>query len=194
MDDPSFDSNITSLLRTAASGNREDLDALMGAIYGDLRRIANNHLRSERADHTLQPTALVHEAYLKLINQRETDWKDRAHFFAVASRIIRRILVDHARQKKTEKRGSGRERVSLEHAELNLRVKDVDLIALDEALDDLNDIDATQAKIVEMRFFGGLTLAEIAEALKMGRRSVDRGWSAARAWLFFRLSEAEPGA
>lgn len=187
--------NITTLLRAAASGQRGDLDALMAAIYTDMRRIADNHLRAERLDHTLQPTALVHEAYLKLIDQRGTNWKDRTHFFAIASRIIRRILVDHARQKGAVKRGSGRERVSLEHAELSLPSSDVDLVALDDALEELATLDARQAQIVELRFFGGLTLAEIAETLNMGRRSVDRSWSAAKAWLFFRLSDndAESG-
>ena len=185
------DGQITTLLRSAASGDRDNVDALMAAIYADMRRIAEKHLRAERADHTLQPTALVHEAYLKLINQRGTDWKDRAHFFAIASRIIRRILVDHARQKKAAKRGAGQERVSLEDAEMNLGNRDVDLMALDEALNDLAQLDAQQAKVVEMRFFGGLTLAEIAEALNMGRRSVDRSWSAARAWLYVRLSDAD---
>ncbi|MEM8678412.1 MAG: ECF-type sigma factor [Planctomycetota bacterium] len=179
------------LLRSAASGDRDNVDALMAAIYADMRRIAEKHLRAERADHTLQPTALVHEAYLKLINQRGTDWKDRAHFFAIASRIIRRILVDHARQKKAAKRGAGQERVSMEDAELHLGNSDVDLMALDEALNDLAQLDAQQAKVVEMRFFGGLTLAEIAEALNMGRRSVDRSWSAARAWLYVRLSDQD---
>jgi RNA polymerase sigma factor (TIGR02999 family) len=146
-------------------------------------------------DHTLQPTALVHEAYLKLIDQRTTDWRDRAHFFAIASRIIRRILVDHARQKNSAKRGSALQRISLDHADLPLPNSSMDLIALDEALDELSTLDDRQSKIVEMRFFGGLTLEEIAEALEMGRRSVDRDWSAAKAWLFFRLSDTatEPG-
>ena len=181
------DEDITVLLQAAATGERDDLDALMNAIYADMRRIADRHLRAERMDHTLQPTALVHEAYLKLIDQRSTDWKDRAHFFAVASRIIRRILVDHARQKKAIKRGADQTRVSLEHADMALTENDVDLIALDEALNELGEIDERQAKIVEMRFFGGLTIAEVAEALSMGRRSVDRDWSAAKAWLFLRL-------
>ena len=181
--------HITTLLRAAASGERGDLDALMAAIYEDMRRIADNQLRAERANHTLQPTALVHEAYLKLIDQRTSDWKDRAHFFAVASRIIRRILVDHARQKQAAKRGSDGQRVALVSADLPQEKCDVDLVALDEALDDLGRLDDRQAKIVEMRFFGGLTIAEIAQALDMGRRSVDREWQTAKAWLFLRLSE-----
>ncbi len=182
--------NVTTLLRNAASGDRNDLDLLMHAIYEDMRRIAENHLRAERNDHTLQPTALVHEAYLKLINQHTTDWKDRAHFFAVASRIIRRILVDHARQKKAIKRGADRERVAFEYAEPSTQKSDVDLVELDDALTELAELDERQAQIVEMRFFGGLTIAEIAETLNMGKRSVDRDWSAAKAWLFLRLSDA----
>ncbi len=185
--------NITTLLRAAATGERRDLDALMAAIYEDMRRLAESHLRQERMDHTLQPTALVHEAYMKLIDQRQTDWKDRAHFFAVASRIIRRILVDHARAKQAAKRGSDQQRVSLEHADLALPGTDVNLVALDDALNELATLDDRQAKIVELRFFGGLTIAEIAEALSMGRRSVDRDWNAAKAWLYFRLSDADEG-
>lgn len=184
--------NVTQLLRAAASGDRRDLDALMGAIYDDLRRLAVAHMRAERDDHTLQPTAVVHEAYLKLVDQRTTDWKDRAHFFAVASRIIRRLLVDHARERLALKRGGGGERIPLEAAEaaeLACEVPGVDLVALDEAVEELASIDERQARIVELRFFGGLTIEEIANLLEMGRRSVDREWQAARAWLFLRLSE-----
>ena len=181
--------HTTTLLRAAASGDKADVDALMAAIYEDLRRIANNQLQAERADHTLQPTALVHEAYMKLIDQRQTDWKDRSHFFAVASRIIRRILVDHARGKGRLKRGSDRQRVAIEPVDLPQAGPDIDLVALDEALNDLAMLDERQAKIVELRFFGGLTLKEIATALGLGRRTIDRDWAAAQAWLFLRLSE-----
>lgn len=186
--------NITRLLRAAASGERRDLDALMAAIYNDMRRLALSHMGAERGNHTLQPTALVHEAYMKLIDQRSTEWADRVHFFSVASRIIRRILVDHARQRNAAKRGAAYERMSIDDAELSAPAGDVDLVALDEALTELNDIDERQAKIVEMRFFGGLTLEEIAEALSLGRRSVDRDWQAAKAWLCFRLAEDAPEA
>lgn len=181
--------NITALLQAAASGEREDVNALMGAIYDDLHRLAAKHLRSERADHTLQPTALVHEAYLKLIDQKQTSWRDRNHFFAIAARVIRRILVDHARGKGAVKRGAGKERIPLEHIEATEPGESLDLVALDEALEELNDLDARQAKIVEMRFFGGMSLDEIAETLDIGRRSVDRHWAAAKAWLLFRLSD-----
>jgi len=184
--------NVTRLLQAAASGERRDLDALMSAIYDDLRRLAISHMRGERDSHTLQPTAVVHEAYLKLIDQRSTDWTGRMHFFAVASRVIRRILVDHARERQAAKRGAAHRRVMIDNADLAVPATDVDLLSLDEALMDLNDIDETQARIVEMRFFGGLTLDEIAKTLSIGKRSVDRAWSAAKAWLWLRLAPDHP--
>ncbi|MDX2199404.1 MAG: sigma-70 family RNA polymerase sigma factor [Phycisphaerae bacterium] len=179
--------DITLLLRAAASGERRDLDALMAAIYDDLRRLAISQMRSERDDHTLQPTALVHEAYLKLIDQHATDWKDRVHFFAIASRVIRRILVDHARERLALKRGGGNARLAIEDLDVAAPAPGVDLVALDQAMTELAAIDPTQAQIVEMRYFGGLTIDEIAESLAIGKRSVDRHWSAAKAWLCFRL-------
>ncbi len=189
------DANLTQLLRAAATGSRGDLDALLAAIYNDLKRVAANHLQAERPDHTLQPTALVHEAYLKLIDQRSTDWKDRVHFFSIASRVIRRILVDHARERLALKRGGDRGRVPLERLEVLVGEPRVDAAALDDALNELATIDERQAQIVELRFFGGLTIEEVAAALSMGARSVDREWRCAKAWLFCRLAEGagEPG-
>ena len=181
--------DITLLLRAAASGRRDDLDALLAALYTDMRRLAADHLNAERADHTLQPTALVHEAYIKLLGQRNTDWTDRLHFFAVASRLIRRILVDHARRKGAAKRGGGYAVSGVELADLPAATRGVDLIDLDNALDELAALDEQQAKIVELRFFGGLTLEEVAQELSVGRRSVDRDWAAAKAWLYFRLQD-----
>lgn len=185
---PDSDANLTRLLRAAASGDRRDLDALMAAIYDDVHRLAAGHLRAERSDHTLQPTALVHEAYMKLIDQRSTDWKDRVHFFSVASRIIRRILVDHAREKLAAKRGGRAERVPLTGIAAVDGTPDVDLVALDEALAELETLSERQARIVELRYFGGLTVPEVARALCIGARSVDREWKAAKAWLFCRLA------
>jgi RNA polymerase sigma factor (TIGR02999 family) len=179
--------NVTQLLRAAASGERSDVDALMAAIYDDLRRLAIGQMRHERDDHTLQPTAVVHEAYLKLIDQRSTEWKDRLHFFAVASRLIRRILVDHAREKLAAKRGGRSERVLLDDVEPAAPHERVDLVTLDDALRELGGIDPVQSQIVEMRYFGGLSIEEIAEALDMGKRSVDRHWQTAKAWLCFRM-------
>lgn len=190
---PEHPANVTQLLRAVGGGDRRDLDALMAAIYDDLRRLAVNHMQNERGDHTLQPTALVHEAYLKLIDQRSTNWNDRIHFFAIASRIIRRILVDHTRERQAEKRGGGRQRVPLEQADELTGAAGIDLVALDEALAELAELDPVQAQIVEMRFFSGLTLEEVAQALSMGRRSVDRDWHCARTWLYCRLSGAPPG-
>jgi RNA polymerase sigma factor (TIGR02999 family) len=166
------------------------VDALLGAIYADLKRLAAAQLRAERADHTLQPTALVHEAYLRLIDQRETRWKDRIHFFSVASRIIRRILVDHARERNAAKRGGGRERVPLELAAVVVDAggQSLDIEELDGALNALAALDERQARIVELRYFGGLTVEEVAGVLSMGARSVDREWRCARAWLYCRLA------
>lgn len=183
--------NITLLLQAASSGRREDLDALMAAIYQDMRRLAVSHMGGERRDHTLQPTALVHEAYVKLIDQHSTGWTDRLHFFAVASRIIRRILIDHARARQAEKRGGGATRVLIGDRDVAAPERGVDMIALDEALAELARIDEQQARIVELRYFGGCTVEEVAEILQIGKRTVDRHWQAARAWLFDRLSETE---
>lgn len=185
------DANVTRLLRAAATGDRGDIDALLAAIYDDLRRLAARQMQGERDDHTLQPTAVVHEAYLKLVDQHSTDWRDRLHFFAVASRIIRRILVDHARAKRTAKRGSGRNRVPIDSVHIGAGVSDIDIIALDEAMEALDRIDPRQAKIVELRFFGGLTVPEVAEYLSIGQRSVDRDWRCAKAWLYCRLTDEE---
>jgi RNA polymerase sigma factor (TIGR02999 family) len=182
--------NITRLLQAAASGERRDLDALMVAIYDDLRRLAVRHMGGERRDHTLQPTALVHEAYVRLVGQRSTDWKDRLHFFAVASRVIRRLLIDHARERQALKRGGAGTRIPLGDHDPAAPVRDTDLLALDEALGELAAIDEQQARIVELRFFGGCTVDEIAELLKVGRRTVDRDWQAAKAWLFCWLSDS----
>lgn len=188
--------DITLLLHAAASGQRGDLNVLMAAIYQDMRRLAASHMSGERRDHTLSPTALVHEAYVKLIDQRNTDWKDRLHFFALAARIIRRILIDHARARDAEKRGGGgdggaaqRTMMRIGEQDIAAPERDVDLIALDEALQELAMIDEQQAKIVELRYFGGCTVEEVAEVLKIGKRTVDREWQAARAWLFVRLSD-----
>lgn len=179
--------DVTRLLRAAASGERRDFDALMTAIYDDLRRLALRHLRDENVSHTLQPTALVNEAYLKLIDQRVTDWNDRVHFFAIASRVIRRILIDHAREKHALKRGGSGTRIQLGDQDVASPDRHVDLLALDAALHELAELDEQQARIVELRFFGGCSLEEIASLLNVGRRSVDRDWAAAKAWLFCRL-------
>lgn len=185
--------DITRLLRAASSGEQRDLDALMAAIYDDLRRLAISHMSSERGNHTLQPTALVHEAYLKLIDQRSTEWADRLHFFAVAAKIIRRILIDHAREHRAQKRGGKSERVPIDSVDPPIAGQDVDLVALDDALNELALLDERQARIVELRFFGGCTIEEVAKLLNAGRRTIDRQWMAAKAWLYYRLADHAVG-
>lgn len=180
--------NITLLLQAAAVGGRNDLDALMAAIYHDMRRLAASHLNGERAGHTLSPTALVHEAYVRLVGQRNMNWQNRLHFFAVASRIIRRILIDHARARDAEKRGGDRTLISLADHDVAAPARNVDLLALDEAMQELAALDEQQARIVELRYFGGCTVEEVAELLNVGKRTVDRDWRAAKAWLLVRLS------
>lgn len=181
--------DITLLLHAAASGDRRDLDALMTAVYQDMRRLAVSHMDGERRNHTLQPTALVHEAYVKLLDQHSTDWKDRLHFFSIASRIIRRILIDHARSVGAVKRGGSITRVSIGGQDVGVPARDVDLLALDEAMVELAELDGQQAHIVELRYFGGCSIEEIAELLGLGKRTVDRKWQSARAWLFERLRD-----
>lgn len=186
MSEPS--ANVTRLLRAATSGERRDIDALLAAIYEDLRRLAAHEMAGERAGHTLNPTALANEAYLRLIDQRSTDWRDRLHFFAVAARLIRRILIDHARARCASKRGGKLARVPIEDLELVATARDDDLIAIDEALGELSELDPRQAQIVELRFFGGLSNDEVAEYLAISARSVDRDWACAKAWLYCRLA------
>ena len=188
MNDPA--ANVTQMLHAVSTGNRGELDALLSAIYNDLRRLAADQLRQERSDHTLQPTALVHEAYIKLVDQQSTDWRDRLHFFAVAARIIRRILVDHARSHQAAKRGGDWHRVPIEQVDKG--TTDIDLLALDEVLAELDGIDSRQAQIVELRFFGGLTVPEVADFLAISPRSVDRDWRCAKAWLYCRLRDHGP--
>lgn len=185
------DANITILLRAAALGNAQDAERLMAAIYDDLKRLAASQLRGERQGHTLNPTALVHEAYIRLINQRNVDWNDRLHFFSIASRIIRRILTDHARERHALKRGGTERATSIEGLDIAAPERGLDLVALDEAMTELATLSERQARIVELRFFGGLSIPEIAAALSMGSRSVDREWQIARAWLFERLSSGD---
>lgn len=162
----------------------------MVAIYDDLRRLAVSQMSAERNDHTLQPTALVHEAYFKLVGQHSTDWANRLQFFSVASRIIRRILIDHARERRAAKRGGAADRVPLDAVDPVFQGRPIDLVALDEALKELAELDERQARIVELRFFGGCTIEEIAELLEAGRRTIDRDWLAAKAWLYCRLADA----
>jgi RNA polymerase sigma factor (TIGR02999 family) len=180
----------TEIVRELAGGRRENLDELIALLYDDLRRMAARFMASERRDHTLQPTAIINEAYVHLVDQRVARWEDRAHFLSVAGRIIRRILVDHARARESQKRGGAgrRERLSGIQVFGSNPEEDIDLLALDEALESLAKISARQAQVVELRYFAGLSIPEIAEVLSIGERSVSREWSGARAWLYRELS------
>jgi RNA polymerase sigma factor (TIGR02999 family) len=182
---------VTALLRDWSGGDRAALERLMPLVYQELRRLAASYLRVERPDHTLQPTALVHEAYLRLVDQRGVSWQNRAHFFGIAAQMMRRILVDHARRRQAAKRdatvlrlqaspGSEEDRGGEAYEEL---VRDPELLALDQALCGLESLDARQARIVELRFFGGLTVEETAEVAGVSPATVKREWRTARAWL-----------
>src|SRR5258707_1654929 len=175
---------ITQLLVDWSKGDQAAVEILMPLVYSELRKLAGNYLRRERQGHTLQRTALVNEAYLKLIDQRNAKWQNRAQFFGVAAQLMRRILVDHARAHQAAKRGgSDQERLSITSAERIVKQPEVDLLALHEALEELATLDAQQERIVELRFFGGLSIEETAEVLAVGHATVERDWKMARAWL-----------
>lgn len=181
--------NITELLRDWGDGKTEAMDELLPHIYNELRRQAAAYLRRERPNHTLQTTALVHEAYLKLVDQRKVEWKSRSHFFAIAAQAMRRILVDYARNRKREKRGGANENLPIEEAFLAAADEmNIDLIALDKALTRLAKFDPQQERIVELRYFSGLGLEETAEVLDISRATVARDWDVAKAWLYRELT------
>lgn len=175
---------LTQLLLDLSEGQAQAADELVPLLYQDLRRIAHNHLYRERADHTLSTTALVHEAYLKLIDQDRAQWQNRAHFFATASNAMRRILVDYARRRRAEKRGGSYEKVALTDALMMAESRSEDLLALDEALNQLAHFDPRAAQIVEYRFFGGLKVEETATVLGISPTTVKRDWHMAKVWLF----------
>ncbi len=175
--------DITILLSKAQTGDKDSLDELLPIVYNELRRVAESQLRNERDDHTLQATALVHEAYLRLLEQTEVDWKNRLHFFSIASEMMRRILVNYAIKRNAKKRGDGAAKIALDEAISYTNQRDFDLVALDEALKELSQFDEKQARIVELRFFGGLTIEETAEILEISDSTVKREWRIAKAWL-----------
>ena len=186
---------VTGLLSQLAQGNREAESKLISVVYAELRRMAQRYMRKEREDHTLQTTALVHEAYLKLVDQHSVNWESRSHFFGIASNVMRRVLVDHARGHISEKRGSGQEELPLDEALVFSPERSGALLELDSALSRLAAVDERQAKIVEMRFFTGLTVEEVAEILQISPKTVKRDWSMAKAWLHRELRAAyDPGA
>jgi RNA polymerase sigma factor (TIGR02999 family) len=182
-------SDVTALLRAWDQGRSAARDELIGLVYRELRRIAARSLASERRDHTLQPTALVHEAYERLAGLRTASFRDRTHFFAVAAGLMRRILVDHARRRRALRRGGSAEMVQLDENQVGGAAggDEVDLIALDGALNELAELDSSQARVVELRFFAGLGPNEIAEAMGVSRATVHRQWTMARAWLHRQL-------
>jgi RNA polymerase sigma factor (TIGR02999 family) len=174
---------VTRLLVECRQGSREALERLMPLVYKELRKLAAYHLRAERAEHTLEPTALVHEAYLRLVDQSNAHWQNRAHFFAVAAQVMRHILVDYARMRGRDKRGGRQERLAFDAAIGLPGGRAVELVALDDALSALERLDARQSRIVELRYFGGLSIEETAEVLGIGAARVRREWTFARAWL-----------
>ena len=181
--------DVTSLLRKLADGNQEAASELIPVIYQELHRLAVGHLRHERPDHTLQPTALVHEAYIKLVAQRNADWQSRVHFFAVASKLMRRILIDYARRHLRVKRGGRQAKLSLDEVLLVSPDRPDKVLALDESLTRLEKLDARQGRIVELRYFGGLTIDEAAQILSVSATTVRREWTSAKAWLYGELKE-----
>jgi RNA polymerase sigma factor (TIGR02999 family) len=179
---------VTRLLQAWSEGDQDARDKLMPLVYQELRKRAAAYLKRERRDHTLQPTALVHEAYLRLVDQKRAAWQNRAQFFGVASQMMRRILVDRARARNMAKRGGRWARVELEEGAAVARPKDVDVLDLDAALTELATFDERKSRIAEMRFFGGLSIEETAHAVGISVATVERDWQAARAWLFKTLS------
>jgi RNA polymerase sigma factor (TIGR02999 family) len=183
--------DVTQLLVNWSRGDQAALDQLMPLVYGELRRLASAYLRRERSNHTLQSTALVHEAFLRMVNQQEVQWKNRAHFYGIAAQMIRRILVDYARSQHAEKRGAGAIKLELDEAmAVPQSSSQVDLLGLSDALDRLAELDERQSRVVELRFFAGLSIEETAEVLHLSPASIKREWQTARAWLFREMSAA----
>jgi RNA polymerase sigma-70 factor (ECF subfamily) len=189
---PEKSSNVTQILREAEQGEPAAMRGLAVAVYDELRGLAAKYMDRERQDHTLQPTALVHEAFLKLVDQTRVDWQGRTHFFAVGAEAMRRVLVDHARRRGAAKRGGDMHRVQLDEDLAAPERREQDVLVLDDVLNKLAELDPRQAKMVELRFFGGLSVAEAADAMEMSKRTAEREWTMIRAWLRRELSEDEP--
>jgi RNA polymerase sigma factor (TIGR02999 family) len=183
--------DVTQLLLAWNGGDRAALDRLIPLVYEELRRAARRYMRRERTGHTLQTTALVNEVYMRLIDAENVRWQDRAHFFAISAQLMRRVLVDSARRRQQLKRGGALQQVTLDEALMIASDRDLDLVALDEALNALASLDQRQSQVVEMRFFGGLTEDEIAEVLGVSPRTVRNDWTVAKAWLLRELSNRE---
>jgi RNA polymerase sigma factor (TIGR02999 family) len=184
---------VTQLLANWSKGDLEAREAVLPLVYDELRRLAASYLRRERGDHTLQATALVHEAYMRLVGQEKVNWESRHHFFGAAARLMRRILVDYARGHRAEKRGSGRAKVALTEAIAMSKEQPAELLALDESLTRLAALDAQQGRVVELRVFAGLTVEETAKILGISTATVKRDWAVAKAWLLREIQKGEPG-
>jgi RNA polymerase sigma-70 factor, ECF subfamily len=180
--------DVSRLLAECSDGNQAAFNKLLPLVYDELHRLAAAYMSRERGNHTLQTTALVNEAYLRLVDQKSAGWQDRAHFFAVAAKVMRQILIDHARGRARAKRGGGGQRVSLDEGAMLSEERAADLLALDEALRKLAGLDQRKSEVVELRFFGGLTVEETAEVLNVTPKTVTRDWTMARAWLYRELA------
>jgi RNA polymerase sigma factor (TIGR02999 family) len=187
---PAPSTSVSKLLVDWRAGDSEALDALIPLLYRELRRLAHAHLQGQRHDHTLQSTALVHEAYLKLMKLEDMDWQNRAHFFGMAAQVMRGILVDYARNRSAAKRGGGACKLSLDEAIAQPQQRELKLVALDDALRDLAEIDPRQSRIVELRFFGGLSIEEASEVLGISVATTKREWASARTWLYRQMRGA----
>jgi RNA polymerase sigma factor (TIGR02999 family) len=184
--------DVTQLLKAWSSGEQEALDQLIPLVYHELHRLAHRYMGRERGAHTLQSTALVHEAYERLIHLKDVSWQNRAHFFAVSAQVMRRILVDYARARRYSKRGGEWRQVPLNEAVALFRDRQTDIVALDDAIKTLAGIDARKSQVVEMRFFGGLSIKEVAEVLSVSEETILRDWRLAKVWLLRELSQNEP--
>lgn len=191
MTQPGATDEVTQLLADWSKGDKSALDRLTPLIYGELRRLAHHYMSRERPGHTLQTTALVNEAYVRLINRRDVHWQNRDHFFAIAAQLMRSILVDHARQYGYSKRGGGARKISLDEAAVVSQDRTAEIVELDEALTRLAGFDSLQSRIVELRFFGGLTIKQTADVVGLSPATIKREWTTARAWLFRELDQSE---
>jgi RNA polymerase sigma factor (TIGR02999 family) len=191
MDDPNT-TEATQILARLSEGDRQSAERLLPIVYDELRGLADRYFRAQPADHTLQPTALVHEAFLRLVNQPDASWESRAHFLAVAAIAMRQILINHAEKRRTKKRGGDRRKLALDDANAPFAAPDIEILALNEALAELAKLDERKGRVVEMRFFGGLGHDEIAHVLGVSRTTVESDWRTARAWIAKRMTEA-PG-
>jgi RNA polymerase sigma-70 factor (ECF subfamily) len=189
---PDPQGEVTRLLNEVRGGHQEAMEQLLPLVYDELRRIAGGYFRRERTDHTLQPTALVHEAYMKLVDQRSVQWENRGHFLGVAATLMRRILLDYARTHRAEKRGGGVQKVELDEGMAVTELRAVEMIDLDRALTELASMDPDQGRIVELRFFGGLSVEETAEVMKISPATVKRYWASAKAWLYREIEKGNP--